>query len=155
MKRLIQRIKRKSTSFIKNENAVLGLPMRLTVSIIIGTIALAAILSYILNPCIFPGRMVVSINPMVSTVSADAPTEINLTIYATETDGHPIKDAIVIIKGLNGAGSNNTNENGKTTIQITVELGEGQYEGYLDVSVKAPCHESFSQQDMIKIVKES
>ena len=155
MKGLIQRIKRKSISFIKNDNAVLGLPMRLTVSIIIGTITLAAILSYILNPCIFPGRMVVSINPMVSTVSADAPTEVNLTIYVNKTDGRPIKDAIVIIKGLNEASSNNTNENGKTTIQITVELEEGQYEGYLDVSVKASCHESFLQQDMIKIVKES
>jgi hypothetical protein len=115
-----------STTFIKNEKAVLGLPMRLTVSLIIGTVALVAILSYVMNPCLFPDRMIVSVNPMVNIVS---------------------------IKGLTGIGANHTDENGKTIIQITVKLENGVNEGYLDVSVKAACHETFSQQDMIKILR--
>lgn len=142
-----------STTFIKNEKAVLGLPMRLTVSLIIGTVALVAILSYVMNPCLFPDRMVVSVNPMVNIVSGNNSTDINITIYVNETNGYPIKNANVIIKGLTGIGANHTDENGKTIIQITVKLENGVNEGYLDVSVKAACHETFSQQDMIKILQ--
>ena len=142
-------------SFIKNEKAVLGLPMRLTVSIIIGTIALAAILAYILNPCLFPSKVMVTVYPMVNTMprGQDSNT-FDITIYVNETDGHPIKDANVILKGLGGIGSNSTNKDGKTTIHISVELESGINEGYLDVSVKVPCHETFSHQDMIKVVRE-
>ena len=142
-----------STIFIKNEKAVLGLPMRLTVSLIIGTVALVAILSYVMNPCLFPDRMIVSVNPMVNIVSGNNSTEINITIYVNETNGYPIKNANVIIKGLTEIGANHTDENGKTIIQITVKLESGVNEGYLDVSVKAACHETFSQQDMIKILR--
>lgn len=142
-----------STTFIKNEKAVLGLPMRLTVSLIIGTVALVAILSYVMNPCLFPDRMIVSVNPMVNIVSGNNSTEINITIYVNETNGYPIKNANVIIKGLTGIGANHTDENGKTIIQITVKLENGVNEGYLDVSVKAACHETFSQQDIIKILR--
>jgi len=142
-----------STTFIKNEKAVLGLPMRLTVSLIIGTVALVAILSYVMNPCLFPDRMIVSVNPMVNIVSGNNSTDINITIYVNETNGYPIKNANVIVKGLTGIGANHTDENGKTIIQITVKLENGVSEGYLDVSVKAACHETFSQQDMIKILR--
>lgn len=142
-----------STTFIKNEKAVLGLPMRLTVSLIIGTVALVAILSYVMNPCLFPDRMIVSVNPMANIVSGNNSTDINITIYVNETNGYPIKNANVIIKGLTGIGANHTDENGKTIIRITVKLESGVNEGYLDVSVKATCHETFSQQDMIKILR--
>jgi hypothetical protein len=142
-----------STTFIKNEKAVLGLPVRLTVSLIVGTVALVAILSYVMNPCLFPDRMIVSVNPMVNIVSGNNSTDVNITIYVNEIDGYPIKNANVIIKGLTGLGANHTDENGKTIIQITVKLESGVNEGYLDVSVKAACHETFSQQDMIKILQ--
>lgn len=142
-----------STTFIKNEKAVLGLPVRLTVSLIVGTVALVAILSYVMNPCLFPDRMIVSVNPMVNIVSGNNSTDVNITIYVNEIDGYPIKNANVIIKGLTWVGANHTDENGKTIIQITVKLESGVNEGYLDVSVKAACHETFSQQDMIKILQ--
>ena len=156
MKLLNHRPPRKNTRFIKNEEGVVGLPMRLTVSLIIGTVALAAILSYILNPCLFPNKMMITIHPMVNAIPENENTsELNIAIYVNETDGKPIKDATVIIKGLSGIGTNITDEKGKTIIQITVTLENGINEGYIDVSVKAPCHETFSQNDMIKIVRES
>ena len=143
-------------AFIKNEKAVLGLPMRLTVSIIIGTVALIAILSFILNPCLFPSQMIISVDSIVNEIPAgNISADFNFTISVSEAEGHPIRNANVIIKGLGGIGSGSTDENGEVTIQITVELEEGQYEGYLDVSVKAACHETFSQNDMIKIVRGS
>jgi len=154
MKALNCRILGKLTVFIKNKKAVIGLPMRLTVSIIIGMVALVAIISYITNPCLFPDRMIVTVSPMVNIVPGDQPANLNITIYVSEINEHPIKNANVIIKGLTGIGANLTDENGKTTIRITTKLESGMNEGYLDVTVKAPCHETFSQQDMIKIIQQ-
>jgi hypothetical protein len=140
--------------FTKNKKAVIGLPMKLTVSLIIGTIALVTILSYIMNPCMFPSQMIVSVNPILNTIPGDQPSELNITVFVNDTNGHTIKDAIVMIKGLGGIGSNYTDENGKTIINITVELAQNANEGYLDISVKAACHEKYIQDDLIKIVKQ-
>ncbi len=144
------------TAFIKNENAVVGMPMRLTVSIVIGAVALIAILSFIVNPCLFPSKMIVSVDSMINEIPAgNTSADFNIAVSVSEVDGHPIRNANVIIKGLGGIGSGYTDGNGETTIQISVGLENGQYEGYLDVSVKAPCYERFSQSDMVKIVKGS
>jgi len=139
--------------FVKNEKAVIGLPMKLTVSLIIGAVALVTILSFIMNPCLFPNKMIISIKPMVNIVSGSGPTDVNITVFVNETDGHPIFNANVIINGAGGIGSGVTDKNGKTFIHITVKLENGVNEDYLDVSVKAACRETFSQQEMIKIVK--
>ncbi|MDH7516822.1 MAG: hypothetical protein QHH19_00485 [Candidatus Thermoplasmatota archaeon] len=140
--------------FIKNKKAVLGLPMRLTVSLIIGAVALAAIVSYVLNPCLFPSKMIVSITPTMNIISGSDPVDLDIIVFVNEIDGHPIVNANVVVKGAGGLGSGVTDENGKTVIHITVKLEEGVNEDYLDVSVKAACRETFSQQDMIKIVKQ-
>jgi hypothetical protein len=140
--------------FYSNESAVLGLPLRLTVSIVIGILALSFILAFILNPCLFPKTMIVSIDPLMYELPVGhTSSTCNFTVVVTETDGTPINHAEVIIKGLGGIGSEYTQQNGSSTIQLTVELKNGQYEGYLEVLVKAPCYTSFSQDDMIKIVK--
>ncbi len=146
---------KKRVYFIIDEHAVLGLPMRLTVSLVIGTVALIAILSYITNPCLFPERMIVSLTPIITTLPGSEPENVTFTVYVNETDGHPLSGASVIIKGLGGAGSGFSDHNGKVLIQIQVQLESGVYEGYLDISVKAACHEPFEQQDMIKVVKTS
>lgn len=140
--------------FIKNKKAVIGLPMRLTVSMIIGVVALAAIISYISNPCIFPDKIIVTVNPMINYISNGSnQASFNIDIYVKDSDGYPIKDALVLIKGLNGINSGYTDLNGKTVVNINVTLQESAYEGYLDISVKAPCYETFSQNDMIKIIR--
>jgi len=146
----------KISLFLKDKNGVIGLPMRLTVSIIIGTVALISILSFFLNPCLFPDKMIVTISPNLNEIPIGNDTaEFNFTISVFGSEGQPIKNANVIIKGLSGIGSSFTDENGITTVQIFVELDKGRFEGYLDVSVKAACHETFSQRDMIKIIRSS
>jgi hypothetical protein len=147
--------RKKVIHFIQNEQAVLGLPMRLTVSLIIGTIALLAILSYILNPCLIPGRLIVSVSPLVSTISGEDPTNVSFIVFVNDTKNHPISGAIVVIKGLGGACSALTDVNGKINLLLKVHLDQGIHEGYLTLSVKAACHEPFEQQDEIKIVKTS
>ncbi len=145
--------RKKRVYFIFNEDAALGLPMRLTVSLIIGTVALIAILSYILNPCLFPGRMIVSVNPIVTTISGSEPENVTFMIYVNTTDGHPISGASVLIRGLGGAEAGFTDHSGKVVLQIRVLLEAGTQEGYVDISVKAACREPFEHQNMVKIVK--
>jgi len=140
-------------AFIKNDNAVIGLPMRLTVSIIIGIAALVTIMAFILNPCLFPSKMAVSINPMVNTITTGDSETFFLSVNVTDDEGFPISGANVMIKGLGGAGSNNTDIHGRTTIETTAWLQSGQNEGYLDITVKCGCFETFSQTSMIKVVR--
>jgi hypothetical protein len=144
---------RKRVDFIRNQSAVLGLPLRLTVSLVIGTITLLAILSYILNPCLFPARMLVSVTPYVTILSGSGPENVTFIVYVNTSDGHPLSGASVLIKGLGGAGAGFSDETGTVRIQLQVRLQSGLHEGYLDVSVKAACHEPFEQQDVLKVVK--
>ena len=142
----------KSKGFLENDRAVLGLPMRLTVSLIIGTIALVAILSFIVQPCLFPGRMDITVTPYVTILSGSGPENVSYTVFVHETDGRPLNDASVIINGLGGAGAGFSDESGMAWIQLRVQLQEGLHEGYLDISVKAPCHQTIEDNDAIKVV---
>jgi len=153
MIRVLYHISKQFDRFMTDKQAVLGLPMRLTVSLVIGSVALAAILAFIINPCLFPSKMIIHIDPMVDTVNeTDDSSIFNITVY--DIAGHPIKSANVIIKGLSAVGASVTDENGKTKINISgITLENGVNEGYLDVIVKAVCHETFSQPDMLKIVR--
>ena len=127
--------------------------MRLTVSIIIGTAAMIAILAFILNPCIFPEKMIVSVNPIINTISTGDSEDFSIDVHVTDVEGRPIYEGIVIIKGLGDVGSGKTNSNGDVTVPITATLQSGQNEGYLDLIVKCSCFEEFSQKSMIKVVR--
>jgi hypothetical protein len=138
---------------ISDNHAVLGLPLRVTVSLIIGMVALGAILSYIMNPCLFPERLIVTVNPMVTTISDNVTTNVSFLVHVNDTKGHSITGAKVIIKGLGGGCCGFTDNKGRTSLVLQVHLDPGIHEGYLGLSVDAACYESFEQSDIIKIVK--
>lgn len=145
---------KKYEGLTKNNYAVMGLPLRLTVSIFIGIIALSFILFYILNPCIFPAKMIISIDPLINKIPLGFDEyDFQISIEVKDREGCPIKDANVLVKGLGEASSNLTNEDGIATIQIKPKLQKGVNEGYLDIIVKAQCLETFLQNKMIKIVR--
>ncbi len=147
---------KKPRFLLSNRKAVMGMPIRLTVCLIIGSAALLFILSFILNPCIFPGKMTVNVSPMVNKITGDDNYEtFDITIEVFDEDGYPIENANIIIKGLGAAVAGNTNNNGIKDLSITPFLETGVYEGYLDLIVKAPCKETFSQTKMIKIIREN
>ncbi|MBN1281295.1 MAG: hypothetical protein JXA00_06565 [Candidatus Thermoplasmatota archaeon] len=143
---------RTSRRLTAEAHAVLGLPLRLSVAVIIGTVALAAIVGFITNPCLFPRQVLVSIDPMVHTINHTGVDTITVTVTVTETDGRPISEALVVITGLQAAASGYTITNGSVRLTVAeVTLLQGTSEGYLDVRVTAPCHDTFSQTDLIKI----
>ena len=139
--------------FIKNDVAVIGLPLRLTVSLIIASAALLAILTFILNPCLFPEKMIVSIEPIVNKIDIGNTKDFNIFVKVTTSKGRSIVNAQVILKGLNGVSSGYTNKDGEVNIPISATLEDGQNEGYIDINVKCSCFETFSQNSMIKVVR--
>jgi hypothetical protein len=139
--------------FLKNEAAVIGLPMRLTVSLIIGAIALIAILTMIINPCLFPHRLLVTLSPQVTIVHDGDPENVSFIVFVNDSDGFPLEGATVIIKGLGGAGSGVSGRDGKADVNLQVRLENSTYEGYLDISVRAPCHVPFEYEAIAKVVK--
>lgn len=143
----------KKCRIISDEHAVLSSPLRLLISLIIGIIVLGAILSSLSNPCLLPKKLVVSVTPMIETIPCDNQTPLTFFIFVNDSSGHTVQGASVILIGLGGASSNTTDSSGKTMIDIQCTFEKGMYEGYLDVSVKAPCHETFFYRDLIKIVK--
>jgi len=137
-----------------NNFAVIGLPLRLTASLIIGITALSIILSFILNPCLFAGKMIVNIEPMINSIpSGSDEHEFSITVTITDKDGYSVKDASVLIKGLGDAASDITDPNGEVIIKIKPRLEEGVQEGYLDILVKAGCMEEFQEENIIKIIR--
>ena len=126
--------------------------MRLTVSLVIGTVALLAILTYIMNPCLFPQRMIVLVTPMVTTISGDNLQNLTFIVNVSDITGHPLQGTSVLIYGLGGAGSGFSDTEGVAVIHLQVQLQGGMYEGYLGVTVSAPCHEPFEVKELIKIV---
>ncbi len=144
---------KKTRYFIGNEEAVLGLPMRLTISIIIGSIVLLSILTMMLNPCLFPKPLLVSISPQLTMIQGLEPENISFFVFVNDSKGIPISEAVVIIKGLGGAGMGFSDNTGRVMITLQVQLKQGIVEGYLDVSVKAPCYVSYDGQDVLKIVR--
>ena len=139
--------------FLKNESAMLGIPLRLTVSLIIGSFVLIAILSMMLNPCLFPHQILVTISPQVTIVHGSDPVNVSFMVFVNDSDGFPLSGASVIVKGLGGAGSGVSDHSGKTVVNLEIQLENGTYEGYLDISVKAPCHVPFEYQAITKVVK--
>ena len=143
-------------SLTNNNYAVIGLPLRLTVSLIIGVAALSFILLFILNPCLFPEKMIVNIEPMVNIIPSDLDEyEFSIDVKIADRDGYAIKDASVLIKGLGDAVSDTTDSNGKVILKIKPRLENGVNEGYLDIVVKAGCMEKFSEEKMVKIIRGS
>lgn len=147
------RSRKKSKIFINNNEAVLGLPMRLTVSLVIGTMALVAVLSFIMNPCLFPQKMIISVTPMVVMSSGNHSENLTFQVNISESSGYPLYGASVIIKGLGGAGFGYSDEHGTAHIHLQIEMKTGTHEGYLSIIVTAPCHEPIQYQELIKIVR--
>ena len=145
--------RRKHARFISSDHAVLGLPLRVTVSLIIGMVALGAILSYILNPCLFPEKLIVSVSPMMTIISDNLTSNASFLVHVNDTKSHPVVGARVIIKGEGLGSCGFTDIKGTVYLVLQVHLDPGICEGYLSVSVQAACHEAFDQVDMIKIVK--
>ena len=98
--------------------------------------------------------MVVTVDPMMNVIPVgNDQAFFSINVHVNDIDGNPISNANIVIKGLGGAGSNSTNVHGEAVVELAAKLEKGTNEGYLDIFVEAPCHETFSQNNMIKVVR--
>lgn len=98
--------------------------------------------------------MIVTIEPITNIIpSGTNQATFTLKVRVTDRNGYPIKDANILINGLGDAENNLTNGSGRSIIEITPYLTPGVNEGYLDIIIKSPCKETFSQNKMIKVVR--
>jgi hypothetical protein len=150
--------KKRFRSFTHNsEAAVLGMPMELVVSIIIGVAALSIILGYIYSIDPIPERYNVMISPMSAENNTLGPNIFHVNV--TKLNGYPVRGATVVfyssknLSGLGGSYSNITDQNGYAKIEIDLAFQSGYKEGYLDVVVKPHSSEFelFEKDNWIKI----
>ena len=134
------------------DDAVIALPMRLIVSIVIGTAVLIAILSFTSSFDLISPSMSVSINPLVYKVNGSSGM-INLSIYVSSTNGKPVDNAVIIVHGLGGFASAVTNASGRVNVSISIVFPRYIHEGYLDVTVKAQGFSKFFQENMIRVIQ--
>lgn len=130
-----------------DKKAVLGLPFRMMVSIIIGGAVLSSLLYYLNSSCVFPQELEVRWNP--SFIENYKKSNIHVYVMA---DGKPVSGAMVLISGLGNASFNFTNGEGMAEIQITPHM---KYEGenYLSVMVKAgECYRKFYVERAIRVI---
>ncbi len=132
-----------------DKSGILELPLRMVVTIVIGGVALATILSFILQPCLFPSDLQVSWQP--SVIESDM--EEKISVEVKNSRGNPISGATVLISGLGTASVNKTNAHGKTTLYIKATLPQYRKEGYLNIRVTVGgCYKKFYQENAIKVV---
>jgi len=134
-----------------DEQAVIDLPMRLLISIVLGCIVITTALGFIDTIDLIPSEMMVNINPIIYTINSSREI-VNISIHVSSRNGKPIEDALVVVRGLGGLSYNRTNEEGLANLSIQVELPEGVYEGYLDVSIEAEGFSKYIQRNLIKII---
>ncbi len=134
----------------KNCKAVIDMPLRLTVTIIIGTITLLAILGYMANVSVLPEEIIVEVDAYTAQMTSNN----SFQITVTDTKGNPLPESLVIIKGLEQLSSNTTDAAGTTNIAVSCSLNTTQSQGYLDIVVRPPDgYKDYSQEKMIKIYR--
>ena len=154
MRKHLQRHSTPSKTFLKNNDGVIDLPIRLLVSIIIGTFSLAVILTFIFQQTIVPQHMVISISPLICSVN-DTHHHPSFSITVSDENGQGIANAQVILKGSDIIDAGITNQLGETKLSLNMSTENYMYESYIDVMVKHPKYTDFFQGDMIKIIHET
>ena len=134
----------------KNCKAVIDMPLRLTVTIIIGTITLLAILGYMTNLSVLSEEIIVEID----TYTAQITSNNSFLVTVTDTNGNSLPGSLVIIKGLEQLSSNTTDNTGTTKIEVCCVLNATQSQGYLDIIVRPPDgYNDYFQEKIIKIYR--
>ena len=141
-------------TFVRNNNATIDLPMKLIVSLIIGSLALIAIIGTLHQFPFPPSTLYVTVSPQMGSINETNNISV-FTITILDSSSHkPIQNGLVILKETNMIAYNQTNEEGFCIIPVSLQMPIGINEMYLDVQVKAMGYDLFYNEDMIRIIKQ-
>ena len=114
--------------FLSDE--AMELPINIVVMLVVGMVALAALVAIIPPPTknmsVYIDGSGASATPtitmtdgnavIVDSATAQNPFYVRVTVSATDTDGNPVRDASVVLRGLGGVATNTTGNDGKTVL---------------------------------------
>ncbi|NYT19120.1 MAG: carboxypeptidase regulatory-like domain-containing protein [Methanosarcinales archaeon] len=157
----------KNARRIFNDERAIELPINIVVMLVVGMVALAALIAIIPPPT---KNMAVNIDEagllgivpsagntiVVDAVTAQNPLTVVVKITATDPDGNPVRDANAVLRGLGGVATNTTDINGETTLITTaaqVEMGANQNEGTMDLTIAADGFYDYEKKDAVMVIK--
>ena len=149
---------------INDERGVEGLPVRLIVVLVVGVIALAAMVAAMngFKPQKTLSASVVTVNSakgnllkVSSSGAGEAGKSWNCTVKVTDDKGDPVYGASVVLYGLSGAGSAVTDKEGEARFNSTnaVKLNANQNSGYLTMEVTARGYYAYKNENALAVIR--
>jgi hypothetical protein len=158
----------KKFRFIRHDEKAMELPINIVVMLVVGMVALATLISIMPTPtkdmsvfvestALNGGNSVKGNSIIVSASTAENPFAITAVVKITDSDGNPVRNANVILRGLGGAASNTTDANGGTFLttpeNARVRLDPNQNEGTMDLKIVADGFYDYEKKDAVMIIK--
>ncbi|PAV10949.1 hypothetical protein ASJ81_02240 [Methanosarcina spelaei] len=158
----------KKFRFIRHDEKAMELPINIVVMLVVGMVALATLISIMPTPtkdmsvfvestALNGGNSVKGNSIIVSASTAENPFAITAVVKITDSDGNPVRNANVILRGLGGAASNTTDANGVTFLttpeNARVRLDPNQNEGTMDLKIVADGFYDYEKKDAVMIIK--
>ncbi|AKB82109.1 hypothetical protein MSBR3_1531 [Methanosarcina barkeri 3] len=158
----------KKFRFIRHDEKAMELPINIVVMLVVGMVALATLISIMPTPtkdmsvfvestALNGGNSVKGNSIIVSASTAENPFAVTAVVKITDSDGNPVRNANVILRGLGGAASNTTDANGVTFLttpeNARVRLDPNQNEGTMDLKIVADGFYDYEKKDAVMIIK--
>ncbi|PSQ40773.1 Ig domain-containing protein group 1 domain-containing protein [Halobacteriales archaeon SW_12_71_31] len=131
-----------------DDRAIEGLPVRLVIAVVVGVASLSVMMALV-DDVGDIGATEVDVEPDPSVIVAEDGSQ-QVTLTVVEADGTPVEDATVIVRGdtatLDGQSfkRGTTSEDGTATVSLNPGLSSNQAEGTLDVEVKPPAGDGYT-----------
>lgn len=139
-----------------NEDAAIGLPIRMVVLTTVGLIGFAAILTAVTNAPVVPRPMYAVADIASFCIPDDTGDTPIIGINLLNYDNEPISSASVIIRGPAGntAACGMTDAGGRVELKLTdIKLPEGKNEGYISIKAMATGYMDHSERYLVKVIR--
>ncbi|WMW21819.1 carboxypeptidase regulatory-like domain-containing protein [Methanolobus mangrovi] len=154
-----------------NDDRAIELPINIVVMLVVGMVALAALVAIIPPPTknmsvniIESGEQSATPSPgntiIVDSTVANSPFDIGVEISVSDPDGYPVRAANVVLRGLGGVATGTTDDHGNCSLSTassgsSVSLGPNQNEGTMDLTISTDGFYDFEKTDAVMIVRTS
>lgn len=153
---------------IRHDEKAMELPINIVVMLVVGMVALATLISIMPTPTKDMSVFVESTaleggspqegnSVIVDANTAENPFAITVVVKATDSDGNPVRNANVILRGLGGAASSTTDADGSATLttpqNAEVRLDPNQNEGTMDLKIVADGFYDYEKKDAVMVIK--
>ena len=155
--------RKKGKALLNDTSGVEGLPVRLIVVLVIGMVALSAMLGILgeLSPPRSITSQVTQVNQQpgnllrVDSADVGEDKQWSCTVEVRDSGGYPVVGANVLVYGLGAAGSGTTGEDGRVTVSHTnyVNLQSNQNRAYLTLEVSAQGYQNYVNPNAIVVVR--